>query len=193
MHCKSDSGHSSLHLGLDSRYIGSMFEVLVFVFENYWRGDACPELAHLERKLNTVGFEAEEIQDALVWLKDLNLAASGLQQPVASNRDEVGCTTEVHHQFFNQSPNTMRVYSAAEQLRLSVESLGFITFLESSDVLTPHMREIVIDRAMAASVDQVPLDDLKIIVLMVFWSLGKEPDALVLDELCESSAERVAH
>ncbi|MDB5874544.1 MAG: hypothetical protein JWQ07_3986, partial [Ramlibacter sp.] len=21
-----------------------MFEVLVFVYENYWRGDACPEL-----------------------------------------------------------------------------------------------------------------------------------------------------
>ncbi len=170
-----------------------MFEVLVFVFENYWRGDACPELAHLERKLNTVGFDAEEIQDALVWLKDLNLAASGLQQPVVSHRDEAEGTTAVNPHFFNQSPNTMRVYSFAEQSRLSMESLGFITFLESSKVLTPHMREIVIDRAMAASTDLVPLDDLKIIVLMVFWSLGIEPDALVLDELCEPSAERVAH
>ena len=28
-----------------------MFEVLVYVYENYWRGDACPELEHLERKL----------------------------------------------------------------------------------------------------------------------------------------------
>jgi Smg protein len=170
-----------------------MFEVLVFVFENYWRGDACPELAHLERKLNTVGFDAEEVQDALVWLKDLNLAASGLQQPTTPNRDEADHTTAVGPQFFDQSPNTMRVYSAAEQSRLSTASLGFMTFLENSKVLTPHMREIVIDRAMAASAGQVPLDDLKIIVLMVFWSLGKEPDALVLDELCESSAERIAH
>ena len=170
-----------------------MFEVLVFVFENYWRGDACPELAHLERKLNTVGFDAEEIQDALVWLKDLNLAASGLQQPIAS-RDEASCAATAEYPFFNQSPNTMRVYSALEQSCLSVESLGFMTFLDSSGTLTPHMREIVIDRALAAtSADPVPLDDLKIIVLMVFWSLGKEPDALVLDELCESSAERVAH
>jgi Smg protein len=169
-----------------------MFEVLVFVFENYWRGDACPELAHLERKLNTVGFDTEEIQDALVWLNDLNLAASGLQQPLAT-RDEEVCAATANYQFFSQSPNTMRVYSVAEQSRLSIESLGFITFLETSGALTPHMREIVIDRAMAASADHVPLDDLKIIVLMVFWSLGKEPDALVLDELCESSAERVAH
>ncbi|MFM2426881.1 MAG: hypothetical protein RL707_707, partial [Pseudomonadota bacterium] len=32
-------------------YIGPMFEVLVFVYENYWRGDACPELEQLGRKL----------------------------------------------------------------------------------------------------------------------------------------------
>ena len=29
-----------------------MFEVLVFVYENYYAGDSCPEPAHLERKLN---------------------------------------------------------------------------------------------------------------------------------------------
>ena len=34
-----------------------MFEVLVFVYENYWRGDACPQWEHLGRKLSAVGFE----------------------------------------------------------------------------------------------------------------------------------------
>ena len=66
-------------------------------------------------------------------------------------------------------------------------------FLEGAGVLPPHMREIVIDRAMAAPGNTVPLDDLKIIVLMVFWSLGEEPDPLVLDELCDNSVNRVAH
>ncbi len=37
------------------RYIKRMFEVLVFVYENYWRGDACPELSQLGRKLSAVG------------------------------------------------------------------------------------------------------------------------------------------
>jgi Smg protein len=55
------------------------------------------------------------------------------------------------------------------------------------------MREIVMDRAMAAPGDPLALDDLKIIVLMVYWSVGEEPDALVLDELCEDSGHRVAH
>lgn len=170
-----------------------MFEVLVFVFENYWRGDGCPELAHLQRKLNTVGFDAEEISEALVWLNDLHLAANGGRQPFDLRCDETPCGGTTHHPFVNPSPHTTRAYSVAEQACLSVESWGFIIFLESSGSLTPHMREIVMDRVTAANADHMPLDHLKIIVLMVFWSLGKEPDALVLDELCESSVERVAH
>ena len=86
-----------------------------------------------------------------------------------------------------QSPDSMRVYSVAEQDHLGAECLGFISFLESSGVLPAGMREIVIDRAMAAPGDPVALDELKIIVLMVYWSTGVEPDALVLDELCDDA------
>jgi Smg protein len=50
----------------------------------------------------------------------------------------------------------------------------------------------VLDRAMAISGNPIHLDDLKIIVLMVYWSIGLEPDALVLDELCDDE-DRVAH
>ena len=169
-----------------------MFEVLAFVFENYAHDQACPELAHLERKLNAVGFEADEIQEALAWLDDLNLAARGLQ-PAGD------CPTDAPHpgpalaERLTQSPDSMRVYATAEQNHLGPDCLGFITFLESAGVLPAYMREIVMDRAMAAPGSPVPLDDLKIIVLMVFWSLGLEPDALVLDELCEDSTQRVAH
>jgi Smg protein len=169
-----------------------MFEVLVFVYENYWRGDACPELAHLERKLNAVGFEADEIQDALTWLNELNLAARGLQQPALKEEGSV-LAPLVDAIAFAPSPDSMRVYSLAEQHHLGAICLGFISFLESAGVLPWHMREIVIDRAMAAPGYPVALDDLKIIVLMVFWSLGKEPNALVLDELCDDSSQRVAH
>ena len=169
-----------------------MFEVLVFVYENYWRGDACPELAHLERKLNAVGFEAEEIQDALTWLNDLNLAARGLQLPALDN-EASNSAPRPDIQTWAPSLNSMRVYSMAEQAHLGSDCLGFVTFLENSGVLPAHMREIVIDRAMAAPADPLPLDDLKIIVLMVFWSLGQEPDPLMLDELCDDTSNRLAH
>jgi Smg protein len=162
-----------------------MFEVLVFVYEHYWRGDACPELEQLGRKLSAHGFEPDEIHDALVWLDGLNLAAQ-------SSR---GALAAPHHlqPAAAQSAGSMRVFSVAEQDHLGAQCLGFVSFLESSGVLPAAMREIVLDRAMAAPGDPVSLDDLKIIVLMVYWSFGEEPDALVLDELCDPADGRLAH
>jgi len=34
-----------------------MFDVLVYLYENYWRPDACPDHDQLSRKLTAVGFE----------------------------------------------------------------------------------------------------------------------------------------
>ncbi len=171
-----------------------MFEVLVYVYENYWQGDACPEPHRLERKLTAAGFDAEEIQAALVWLDGLNNAAHGTQiglpaQPPSGAVEAAPASPTIQP----QSAHSLRIYSVAEQVHLGAESLGFLSFLEASGVLPPHMREIVIDRAMAAPGDPVSLDDLKIIVLMVYWSFGEEPDALILDELCDDTESRVAH
>jgi Smg protein len=90
-------------------------------------------------------------------------------------------------------PTSVRIYPQYEQNHLGVQCLGFIRFLESAGVLPAHLREVVLDRAMAAPGGPVALDELKVIILMVFWSFGLEPDALVLDELCDDATERVAH
>lgn len=155
-----------------------MFEVLVFVYENYFTGEACPEPAHLERKLSAVGFESDEIEDAMTWLKGLDTAAH--PQPPEP-------------WLVQPSSLSVRIYTAREQNQLGAQCLGFISFLESARVLSAHMREVIMDRAMAAPSAPVSLADLKIIILMVFWRFGQEPDALVLDELCEDSAQRIAH
>ena len=178
-----------------------MFEVLVYVYENYWQGAACPESDRLSRKLMAAGFDAEEIQEALVWLDGLNTAAHNTQisqpadAPAGRSTDSASAASGAAPaaDFAAQSSQSLRVYSVAEQTHLGAQSLGFVSFLESSGVLPPHMREIVMDRAMAAPGDPVTLDDLKIIVLMVYWSFGQEPDALVLDELCDDSQGRLAH
>ena len=150
-----------------------MFDVLVYLYENYWRPDACPEPKQLRRKLSAVGFESEEIQDALRWLDGLAHTAEA-------------CTG-------SPLPGSIRIYTDAEREVLAEDSLGFITFLESSGVLPAPMREMVIDRAMAVGSGSMDLEDLKIIVLMVFWSLGEEPDALVLDELFVDPGDRLIH
>ena len=174
-----------------------MFEVLVYVYENYWQGSACPEFDRLGRKLMAAGFEAEEIRQALVWLDGLNIAAKGAQTRLPDDADDAATHADAlltgMAQMQPQASNSLRIYSIAEQAHLGAQSLGFVCFLETSGVLPPHMREIVLDRAMAAPGDPVSLDDLKIIVLMVYWSFGEEPDALVLDELCDDTEGRLPH
>ena len=175
-----------------------MFEVLVYVYENYWQGAACPEFDRLGRKLSAAGFDAEEIQEALVWLDGLNIAAKGTQisLPDTDTGTAISGIADPASAFplmQTQSSKSLRIYSIAEQEHLGAQSLGFVCCLEASGVLPPYMREIVIDRAMAAPGDPVTLDDLKIIVLMVYWSFGEEPDALVLDELCDDTEGRLAH
>ena len=150
-----------------------MFYVLVYLYENYWRPDVCPEHDQLTRKLSSVGFESDEIEEALSWLDGVAVAAQSY----------VG----------DQAAESLRVYSAAELEHLGEASVGFISFLESAGVLPPPMREMVIDRASAISGGPLDVEDLKIIVLMVFWSLGEEPDALILDELFVDEEDRLIH
>ena len=56
-----------------------MFDVLVYVYEHYWRGEACPELPLLGRKLSAAGFDADEIEQALSWLAGLHTAAQNAE------------------------------------------------------------------------------------------------------------------
>ena len=150
-----------------------MFDVLVYLYENYWRPDACPDHRQLTRKLSAAGFESDEINEALAWLEGL-----------AANADAVHET---------ESADSVRIFTPAERESLGDEAIGFISFLESAGVLPPVMREMVLDRAAAAGTGPMDLEQVKIIVLMVFWSLGEEPDALILDELFVDPQDRLIH
>lgn len=155
------------------RYSKFMFDVLVYLYEHYWRPDACPESELLMRKLSAVGFEEEEITEALAWL--------------------TGLKTVTHDALVAPAPSSCRVYADAELERLGTEALGFLQFLESAGVLKPLLREVVLDRVLAVPRGPVALDDFKILVLLVFWSLGEEPDALILDELFVDDEDRLIH
>ena len=150
-----------------------MFDVLVYLYEHYWRPDACPESNLLVRKLSAVGFEEDEITEALTWL-------DGLQ-------------AVTQHAVLPPTDSSSRVYCEVELDRLGPDALGFLQFLESAGVLTPTLREVVLDRVLAVPRGPVAIEDFKILVLLVFWSLGEEPDALILDELFVDDEDRLIH
>lgn len=152
-----------------------MFDVLVYLYENYYRPDACPDADTLARKLSAAGFEGDEIDSALSWLSGL-ATVTQTTIPVAY-----------------ADSSSSRIYVDVEYERLSPECIGFLSFLESAGVLNPLLREVVIERALATDETPVSLESLRVIVLMVFWSQGEEPDALILEELLEDGAPRQMH
>ncbi|WP_374520268.1 DUF494 family protein [Undibacterium squillarum] len=154
-----------------------MFDILVYLYQTYYRPDACPEPPVLMKKLAAVGFDQEDISDALTWL-------SGLSEPVTV----VQAPSALHP--------SQRVYAEPEAHALGEQAIGFIQFLELAGLLGFAEREIVIERALAVNESPLPLDKLKIIVLMVLWSQGLEPDMLMLDELLLSEDDnqpRILH
>ena len=58
-----------------------MFEALNFVCNHFWQDQAPPELVSLGQQLNAAGFGADEVADALQWLRGLNLASSDEAAP----------------------------------------------------------------------------------------------------------------
>lgn len=158
-----------------------MFDVLVYLYETYYRPDACPDSEALVKKLSAVGFEEDEISQALGWLTDL-----------------AETTNEYADRYPQQSPFSfgMRIYAQRELDVLGTETVGFLQFLESAKIINPIQREIIIERALAVTDEQVSLDKIKVIVLMVLWSQGKEPDVLIFEELFsddDDSEPRLLH
>jgi Smg protein len=74
-----------------------------------------------------------------------------------------------------------------------MEGRGFVAFLEGAKILTPVLRELIIERAMALPDEVVGLNKLKVIVLMVLWTRRGNVDALVLDELLPDGEKRHMH
>jgi Smg protein len=163
-----------------------MMDVLVYLYENFGHAEVCLPSEQLSRKLDSVGFPQEEVALALDWLGGLRLAIQDTQRPPDRPSDPSLPRAST-------PADSMRIYTPLEQTQLGPDCIGFIRFLEQAAGLGTYLREILIDRAMAATDSPVALHDFKIMALMVYWGAGEEPETLVLDELCDDGVGRVAH
>ena len=124
-----------------------MFDVLVYLYETYWRPDACPDHQQLTRKLSAVGFESEEIQEALSWLEGLSSSA------------------EAVHEY--EDASSLRVYTEAERELLGDECVGFLCFLESAGVLPPEKAAVAPQLIFNQQLDAV----LTVLFVGVLWTV----------------------
>jgi Smg protein len=152
-----------------------MFDVLVYLFENYYQTEGRPDHEALARKLHAAGFEETDIHEALDWLNGL-----------AAPQDDI-----LPESF--DTNRSFRGYVSQEVAKLGSESIGFLTFLESAGVLSPRLRELILERAMALPNEVVGLQTIRVIALMVLWTRRGSVDALILDELLPDGEKRQIH
>lgn len=152
-----------------------MFDVLVYLYENYGAFNACGDADAVSRRLMAAGFDQDEISAALTWLQ-------GLVQVSRAAGD-------VHR----ESPGAFRVYAGLESERLGAQATGFLHFLEDAGQISPAQREIVVERALAIDEAPVSIDKLKVIVLIVLWSQQADIDILLLEELLDDGEDRLLH
>ena len=152
-----------------------MFDVLVYLYENYGAFEACPDASSLGRSLADAGFDDDEIREALAWLQGL--------ARIVEHADDLP----------QESSDSLRVYTPAEMEQLGPEAVGFLVYLDSAGQLSPRQREIVIERALAITDAPLCVATVKIIVLMVLWSHSADVDFLLLEELLDDDDTRAMH
>lgn len=150
-----------------------MFEVLVYMFENYIEADIRPDQRTLARELFAAGFDQEDINGAFDWFSAL---------------EEMTARVEADSQGVS-----IRIYTDMELQKLSAESLSFMMFLEQANVLSPAQRELVMDRAMALPQPEVGIDETRWIVLMSLWNQGKANDYLFVEDAVFGEAPLQLH
>lgn len=147
----------------------SVVDVLMFLFERYLDDDELNETSKvtdgrdsMQLRLEEMGFHNTEINQAFDWLEDL-----------AEIQDD--------QQFVPVKDSSTRIYSAHEKKLIGIESIGFLHFLEQTNILTPITRELILDRVVALG---HPLDaeQLKWIIMIVLHTHPGEENALALME-----------
>ena len=147
----------------------SVVDVLMFLFERYLDDDELNETSRvtdkrdsIQLRLEEMGFHNQEINQAFDWLEDL----ADLQE---------------RQQFLPVKETSIRIYSAEEKKLLNIESIGFLHFLEQTNILTPVTRELILDR-VAALGHPLDAEQMKWIIMIVLHAHPGEENALALME-----------
>jgi len=135
-----------------------MFEVLVFMFENYFAEQAMPDDATLEQELTEAGFKERDILRAFDWFKGMK---SMLDKPEFD---------------YSHTTTATRIFTKSELKKINTESLGLLIFLQQANVINDMERDLIIDRAMALKQANITIEETRWITMIALWNQGREKD-----------------
>ena len=141
-----------------------MFEVLVYMFENYVEANVQPDHNTLAQELFEAGFDSSDINGAFEWFSSLENMADAI-------KDTPTLDTQA-----------MRIYSADEVNKIDVEGLSFLMFMQQSGVVNHALHEVIMDRAMALPQEHVGVDEIRWTALMALRKQGRADDFLFVED-----------
>ncbi|MDO5058982.1 MAG: DUF494 domain-containing protein [Neisseria sp.] len=136
-----------------------MAELIAFLIQHFQDAEACPPQPVLGDLLETAGFDAAEINNALMLLEILT--EPPLFEPAAAGSKAI------------------RVYCADELSALPHDVLNLLYFLERAGALDSVQRELVVHALMHLPFDEVTEDMAKVVVLLALWVQNAEPPTLI--------------
>jgi Smg protein len=150
-----------------------MYDILVYLFENCQQAEIAYDRDRVVKKLTAAGFEDSDISEALHWLAGVLHAPHAVREPLPDLRA------------------SFRAYAPRELAKLDARCRGFLLTLEHSGILNADTRELVIERALAASGDALSLEQLKLVVLMVLWNQQTPTSRLLAEDLFSAPHSRL--
>ncbi len=135
-----------------------MFEVLVFMFKNYFTNRDILDDITMEQELSAAGFEQDDILGAFDWFQQMR---SMFNAP----------TFDYAH-----DKTAIRIFTPSETKIINTESLGFLIFLQQAKVINDVERDLIVDRAMALNTSKLGIEEMRWITMMALWSQGRDKD-----------------
>lgn len=152
-----------------------MFDILIYLFENYFDSGSYPDSATLTRKLTMAGFADEDISETLDWLSEIAKHDTGNYSTRLIETDSFRC------------------YTNYEIEKIDTEGRGFICFLEQAGIINPLQRELLIDRVLTMDEHSSSLEKIKLIVLTELWIQNQLTDDDILEKLLIVSDSHFRH
>lgn len=132
----------------------NVLDLLMYLFQHYMdtETEEEPDRDTIQVELEEAGFSKNEIRHAFDWLDGL-----------------------VDDNFIESRPGkkSIRVFSEQEIEKLDIHCRGFLLYLEQTGIMSPIAREMVLDRIMALTDEEIDLERMKWVTLMVLFN---QPD-----------------
>lgn len=150
-----------------------MFDVFLYLLENYTGITQCPDAPTLARRLTQEGFEEFEVRSAVMWVEQL-------RQPLI-------------FKYLNNELDRVRLYHETEKAQLGLRNIDLLMQLERNDSINPQQRELIIERAMLLPQPIHRMDTFKALLLTILWADQHEINDSLLHGLIDQIEGDVIH